>query len=59
MHTIPYAPGAAKVLLHWTTTDANITDRNRKSFLVRVRRTVKYFSGEVARPDNHQFASQQ
>jgi hypothetical protein len=35
--TIPYAPGAAKFLLKWPTTDANITTRSGASFLARVR----------------------
>jgi ankyrin repeat protein len=58
------APGAAKFLLNWPTTDANITMRSGESFLAGVRKTVKYFSDEVARPDNptrvpHQFLLRQ
>jgi hypothetical protein len=50
MNSINLAPGVAKFLLNWPTTDANITARTGASFLVRVRRTVKYFSDNVARP---------
>jgi hypothetical protein len=64
MYTIPDAPGAANFLLNWPTMDPNITTRHGKSFLVRVREAVEYFSERVARPDNadrvqHQFAIQQ
>jgi hypothetical protein len=64
MHTIPDAPGAAKFLLNWPTTDVNITNRHGKSFLVGVREAVENFSERVARPVNpdrvqHQFAIQQ
>jgi hypothetical protein len=37
MYTTPYAPGAAKFLLNWPTTDANITTRSGPSFLACVR----------------------
>jgi hypothetical protein len=55
------APGAAKFLLNWSTTD---TTRSRPSFLVRVRMAVEYFSDKIAGPDNservqHQFLRQQ
>jgi hypothetical protein len=58
------APGAAKFLLNWPTTDANITTRSGASFLAMVRETVEYFAGRAARPDNpvrvrHQFYFQQ
>jgi hypothetical protein len=64
MYTIPAAPGAAKFLLKWPTTDANITTRSGASFLAGVREAVKRFSVKVARPDNgekveHQFLLQQ
>jgi ankyrin repeat protein len=64
MYTMPGAPGAAKFLLNWPTTDANITFRSGDSFQSEVRRTVEYFSDKVALPDNpetmqHQFAIQQ
>jgi ankyrin repeat protein len=64
MCTIKLAPGAAKFLLNWPTTDVNITTRSGESFLARVRIDVKYFSDKIARPDNpeqvqHQFLLQQ
>jgi ankyrin repeat protein len=40
MHIVPDAPGAAKFLLSWPTTDANITQRSGESFLDRVRLTI-------------------
>jgi hypothetical protein len=52
MRTIPHAPGAAKFLLKWPTTDVNITDRSGKSFLVMVRFGIMYFSELIASPDN-------
>ncbi len=52
MYTIPYAPGAAKFLLNWPTTDVNITTRSGASFLDVVRSTITDFSDEVALPDN-------
>jgi hypothetical protein len=64
MYTAPDAPGAAKFLLNWPTTDANITDRSGQSFHDMVRRTLKYFSDNLALPDNpetvqHQFLLKQ
>jgi hypothetical protein len=64
MYTIPDAPGAAKFLLNWPTTDANITTRSGMTFLARVRLTITWFSDEVALPDNpetvqHEFLLQQ
>jgi hypothetical protein len=64
MYTTPAAPGAAKFLLNWPTTDANITTRSGASFLAMVREAVKYYSERVAFPDNpdkvqHQFLLQQ
>jgi hypothetical protein len=60
MYTTKFAPGAAKFLLKWPTTDANLTSRSGASFLARVRADVNYFSDEIARTDNaervgHQF----
>jgi hypothetical protein len=52
MYTIPFAPGAAKFMLNWPTTDANITTRSRACFLLRVRKTVTEISDNVALPDN-------
>jgi hypothetical protein len=59
-----FAPGAAKFLLNWPTTDANITTRSGASFLAKVRQAVEYFSDKVARSANpdrvqHQFLLQQ
>jgi hypothetical protein len=55
MDTIPCAPGAAKCLLEWPTTDVNIVniiDRSGESFLALVRDAVSYFSDQVSLPDN-------
>jgi hypothetical protein len=52
MMTIPDAPGAAKFLLNWPITDANITTRSGESFVARVRRTVKHFTHKIALPAN-------
>jgi hypothetical protein len=64
MYSMPNAPGAAKFLLNWPTTDANITNRFGESFLAGVRSLITAFSDKVALPDNpdrvqHQFAIQQ
>jgi hypothetical protein len=64
MWTIPNAPGAAKFLLSWPTTDPNITIPSGESFLTRVRMAVAAYSDVAARPDNpdqaqHQFLLQQ
>jgi hypothetical protein len=64
MYTPTEAPGAAKFLLNWPTTDANITSRAGYSFQSAVRGTLKHFSDTLARPDNpdtvkHQFLLQQ
>jgi hypothetical protein len=64
MSTNKFAPGAAKFLLNWPTTDPNITSRSGASFLARVRADVKYFSDQIARTDNperiqHQFLLRQ
>jgi ankyrin repeat protein len=54
MFTMPYAPGAAKFLLKWPTTDANITTRSGGSFLAMVRWTIAEWdlSDKVALPGN-------
>jgi hypothetical protein len=52
MCTTNLAPGAAKFLLNWPTTDANITTRSGASFLARVRKTVKYFTNLILSPGN-------
>jgi hypothetical protein len=67
MYTVPDAPGAAKFLLNWPTTNANITTRGGGgswSFPVGVRRTVMELSDQIALPDNpnrvqHQFLLRQ
>jgi hypothetical protein len=64
MCTTKNAPGAAKFLMNWPTTDVNITTRSGLSFLAAVRGTVEYFSDKVARPDNpdrvqHEFVLRQ
>jgi ankyrin repeat protein len=64
MCTVPDAPGAAKFLLKWSTTDVNITTRTGVSFLVKVRSAITEISDKVALPDNlervqHQFLLQQ
>jgi ankyrin repeat protein len=52
MRTPLFAPGAAKFLLEWPTTDVNITARSGASFLAVVREAVSYVSDQVALPDN-------
>jgi hypothetical protein len=64
LFTAPDAPGAAKFLLNWPATDANITSRSGQSFHDAIRSALEYFSDKVALPDNpemvqHQFAIQQ
>jgi hypothetical protein len=64
MYTMPNAPGAAKFLMNWPTTDANITNGSGESFQSAVRRTLEYFFDKVALPDNpeqvqHNFLLQQ
>jgi hypothetical protein len=46
------APGAAKFLLNWPSTDTNITTRSGASFLAIVRQTVEYFFVNISLPDN-------
>jgi hypothetical protein len=52
MYTYPYAPGAARILLNWPTTDANITHRSGQSFLEIVRLLITAFSDKVVLPEN-------
>ena len=62
MLTTPYAPGAAKFLLNWPATDANITSESGESFLVRVRSLITTFSNPIAPyidQVQHQFVHQQ
>jgi hypothetical protein len=48
MNTIPDAPGAAKYLLNWPTTDANMTMRSGESFLDRVRLIISAYSHQFS-----------
>jgi hypothetical protein len=50
MYTIKFAPGVAKFLLSWPTTDVNITNRSGKTFLFSVRSTIMGFSYKIATP---------
>jgi hypothetical protein len=64
MCTAPCAPGAAKFLLNWPTTDANITSRPGASFLAFVRLAIATYSEKIALLDNpdqvqHQFLLRQ
>jgi hypothetical protein len=51
MCTVPEAPGAAKFLLNWPTTDANITSSTGASFLATVRFAITAYSDQIALPD--------
>jgi hypothetical protein len=64
MCTTPDAPGAAKFLLNWPTTDVNITTFSGESFLAFVRLAITKFSDQIALLDNpdraqHKFVLQQ
>jgi hypothetical protein len=64
MRTIMFAPGAAKFLLEWPTTNVNITAKSGASFHGWVRDTVEHFSDQVLLTDSpdrvkHQFLLQQ
>jgi hypothetical protein len=51
--SLPNAPGAAKFLLSWPTTDVNITTRSGDYFLSTVRELIiTYFSCAARSPDN-------
>jgi hypothetical protein len=52
MYTIPNAPGAAKFLLNWPSTNVNITSRSGESFQSAVRSLIASLSEKSARPDN-------
>jgi hypothetical protein len=52
MYTNQFAPGAAKFLLNWPTTDINIINARGESILVRARHDVTFFSNKVALLDN-------
>jgi hypothetical protein len=55
IHAAMYAPGAAKFLLEFPTTDVNIIDRSGTSFLAYVRGgAIMHFAAKVIQPeDNH------
>jgi hypothetical protein len=64
MYTVKLAPGTAKFLLNWPTTDANITDRSGVSILTAVQVIISLYSDESAQSDNpeqvqHQFLLRQ
>jgi hypothetical protein len=64
MFTLKVAPGAAKALLNWPTTEVNILSRSGESFLVEVRSAITSLSQAITFPDNpekvqHQFQLQQ
>jgi hypothetical protein len=65
MSTVPDAPGVAKFLLNWPTTDVDITTPSGElSFLAFVRVAVEYISDKDALPDNpdrvqHEFVLRQ
>jgi hypothetical protein len=48
MATTTHAPGAAKILLNWPTTDVNITTRSGESFLVRLHSFITTYSDLLA-----------
>jgi hypothetical protein len=53
MYTIPHAPSAAKYLLNWPTTNANVTEQSGESFLFMVRtRLIPAYVEQLALPDN-------
>jgi hypothetical protein len=54
MYTANMAPGAAKFLLEWPTTDVNIATSSGASFLAYVRGgAIKYFADKVAQPEDN------
>jgi hypothetical protein len=64
MVTTKLAPSAAKFMLHWPTTDVNITNYDGESFLAKVHKTIAALSMAVTFPNNpelvqHQFVLQQ
>jgi hypothetical protein len=52
MCTISLAPGAARFLLSWPTTNFNITNRSGGNFLSAVKEAVQYMSDQTALLDN-------
>jgi hypothetical protein len=59
LYTMLLAPGAAKFLLNWPTTDANITTRSGASFLAGVRVDVKNFHFDHPEKVEHQLLGRQ
>jgi hypothetical protein len=64
MSTVDLAPGAAKFLPSWPTTDVNITNRSGEPFLVRVRIAIEDYSRRITFSDHpeqvrHTFLLQQ
>jgi hypothetical protein len=51
MYGIPDGPGAAKFLLNWPTTDANMLCQSRESFLAKVRSAIADLYERAVRPD--------
>jgi hypothetical protein len=51
MATPKFAPGAAKFLLNWPTTDAHITSRTGATFQTHVRQSIVFFSQMAASPE--------
>jgi hypothetical protein len=51
MGTVPEAPGAAKFLLNWPTTDSNLISSTGASFLAIVRFAITDYSDQIALPD--------
>jgi hypothetical protein len=52
MLTTPFAPGAAKFLLNWPTTDADIIPLSGESFPAKIRKANEYFSDRFEHHDN-------
>ena len=64
MCSLTGAPGVARFLRNWPSTDANITTGSGVSFLAFVRSGIRLYSGLIAEPNNpeqvpHQFLLQQ
>jgi hypothetical protein len=49
--TTPYAPGAAKFLLTWSTADVNTITHSGNSFPAEVREAIEFFSDEIGASD--------
>jgi hypothetical protein len=59
MYTIQLAPGAAKFMLNWPSTDVNIMARSGEYYLDRVREVLRYFSYQITLLDNPEKVQQQ